>query len=36
MGRNKGKLGIRQGRTLLDNTIIGLIEHNPIQTTEWL
>ena len=36
IGRNTGKLGIRQGRTLPDNTIIGLIEHNPIKTTEWL
>ena len=36
LGRNARNLGITQGRTLPDNRIDGLIEHIPIQTTEWL
>ena len=36
LGRNANRLGIIQGRTLPDNVINGLIEHVPIQTTEWL
>jgi len=36
LGRNVNRLNIRQGITFPDNTIIGLIEHIPRQTTEWL
>lgn len=34
--RNTKLLNISIGRTLPDNAILGLIEHIPIQTTEWL
>lgn len=36
LGRNANRLNIRQGNTIPNNRIIGLIEHNPLQTTEWL
>ncbi|MGB4577999.1 MAG: hypothetical protein WBI06_14035 [Paludibacter sp.] len=35
LGRNAKRLNIRQGRTIPDNRINGLIEHVPLQTTEW-
>lgn len=33
---NAKRLEILQGRTIKDNTIEGLINHNPQETTEWL
>lgn len=36
LGRNTKQLKIRQGQTIPDDKINGLIEHVPIQTTEWL
>ena len=36
LGRNANRLNITQGNTIPDNRIIGLIEHIPLQTTEWL
>lgn len=36
LGRNANRLGIIRQRTLLDNKINGLIEHVPIQTSEWI
>ena len=36
LGRNANRLNIRQGKTIPDKRIIGLIEHIPLQTTEWL
>lgn len=36
LGNNAKRLKILKGRTIKDNTIEGLIGHNPQETTEWL